>query len=144
MPLPGLNHGLELCQSFHFSNAGALAEQRRRPQRKCGFRSRVDSYTHLDTIAGGGWRCQDGMTAVDGRIWYGARMALGNEREVCPRSGFLGCSQMHTKLDAGVKREEMTEGGTLEHPLQPRASDLQDLEKNAGKRRTRENLDREL
>lgn len=29
MLFPGLNHGLELSQSFHFSNAGALAENSR-------------------------------------------------------------------------------------------------------------------
>lgn len=64
MLFPGLNHGLELSQPFHFSNAGALAENRRWAAGTC-FSVR-ESVPHLrsDAIAGGGWQCYGGMTAV--------------------------------------------------------------------------------
>lgn len=63
MLFPGLNHGLELSQSFHFSNAGALAEKSRWASGQ--WFSVLESLSHsgLEAIAGGGWQCQDGMTA---------------------------------------------------------------------------------
>jgi hypothetical protein len=78
MLLSALNHGFGLCQSFHFSSAGALAEMITYVLDEWGFRRCIGLYSRLDTIAGGGWRFQDGMVGMVCR--YG--MAHGWRRVV--------------------------------------------------------------
>jgi hypothetical protein len=102
MLFPGLNHGLELSQSFHFSNAGASAEKSRWGVRAVGFRPRVGFVLPPCCNC---WRWLAMSRWNDGRglqVWYGARVANGSATD----ERILGFSGMCVELNASVRREE--------------------------------------